>query len=163
MGALVDEDALAQRVLALLAESLLGATAKASRPEPAPQPPAISKATPAEPAKSISAFCRSKGMSRGFYYGLKRRGLAPKVDEIIVPGEPGVNRGRGSKLIRITAESERAWDERMAQLRAGEVAQLEVARAHEQRVEAGKLAAQSAEHVSRRGDPARRRRRRSAL
>jgi hypothetical protein len=150
MGVLVDENALAQRVLTILAESLLGATASVCRPpEPATGLPAApSNSAAAEPPKSITAFCESRGMSRAFFYALKRKGLAPKLDEISAPGEPGINRGRGLRLVRITAESERAWDEQMEQLRATEAAELEAARARQQRVEAGKLAAQSPLHVS---------------
>ena len=100
-------------------------------------------------------------MSRAFFYARKRKGLAPKLDEITAPGEPGINRGRGLKLVRITAESERAWDEQMAQMRATEAAELEAARAREQRVAAAKLAAASPIHISKnRARPVQRRRRR---
>jgi hypothetical protein len=115
-------------------------------------------ATAAEPPKSISAFCRSRGMSRAFFYALKRRGLAPKLDEIILPGELGVNRGRGLRLVRISAESERAWDKQMEEMRASKSSELEAARAREQRQVAGKLAAASAQHVSKRAHPVQRRR-----
>jgi hypothetical protein len=156
----LDERALAQRVLEMLAESLLGTIPRL--PAPATNLPAIAEySDTAKPPKTISTFCRSWGMSRSFFYGLKSRGLAPSIDEIIVPGEPGVNRGRGLKHLRISAESERAWVEQMAQLRAGEAAELEVARAREQRVEAGKSAARSPLHISKQSQQPRRRRRRS--
>ena len=163
MSVPVDENALAQRVLTILAESLLGATASVRRPpEPATDlPEATSSAAAVAPPKSITAFCKSKGMSRAFFYALKRKGLAPKLDEIAAPGEPGINRGRGLKLVRITAESERAWDEQMEQMRATEAAQLEAARAREQRVAAAKLAAASPNHISKnRARSVQRRRRR---
>jgi len=159
MSVLVDENALAQRVLTILAESLLGVGVRRLPELATDNPPeATGSVAAAEPAKSITAFCKSKGMSRAFFYSLKRRGLAPKLDEIAVPGEPGINRGRGLKLVRITAESERAWDKQMEQMRASEAAELEAARAREQRVQAGKLAAASPAHVSRRPRPVRRRR-----
>jgi hypothetical protein len=113
----------------------------------------------AAPPKSITDFCKSRGMSRAFFYALKRRKLAPKLDEIILPGEPGVNRGRGLRLVRISAESERAWDKQMEQLRATKAAELEVERARAQQVVAGKLAAESAAHVSKRTVKRRRSRR----
>jgi hypothetical protein len=109
---------------------------------------------------SIAAFCESEGMSRAFFYALKRRGMAPQLTEIIMPGEPGINRGRGLRLVRISAESRRAWRKRIAQARASEAAELEIARAREQRVAAGKLAAASPTHVSNRPRHVQRRRRR---
>jgi hypothetical protein len=158
MSVLVDENALAQRVLVILAESLLASVRHPPEPATEDSPEAIGSVAAAEPPKSITAFCKSKGMSRAFFYALKRKGLAPKLDEITAPGEPGVNRGRGLKLVRITAESERAWDKQMEQLRASEAAELEAARARDQRVAAAKLAAASPAHVSRRRRPVRRRR-----
>ena len=149
MSVPVDENALA-RVLTILAQSLLGGVRHPPEPATEDSPEATGSVAAAEPPKSITAFCKSKGMSREFFYALKRKGLAPKLDEITAPGEPGVNRGRGLKLVRITAESERAWDKQMEQLRASEAAELEAARARDQRVVAGKLAAQSPLHVSRR-------------
>jgi hypothetical protein len=157
MSVPVDENALA-RVLTILAQSLLGGVRHPPEPATEDSPEAAGGVAAAEPPKSITAFCKSKGMSRAFFYALKRKGLAPKLDEITAPGEPGVNRGRGLKLVRITAESERAWDKQMEQLRASEAAELEAARAHAQRVAAGKLAAASPAHVSRRPRPVRRRR-----
>jgi hypothetical protein len=151
MSAQVDENAIAQRVLTILAESLLGAGVRCLPELATDDPPeAAGSVAAAETPKSITAFCKSKGMSRAFFYALKRKGLAPRLDEITAPGEPGVNRGRGLKLVRITAESERAWDKQMEQLRASEAAELEAARARDQRLVAGKLAAQSPLHVSRR-------------
>jgi hypothetical protein len=129
----IDENAIAHLVAKILAENLRGADVPAT-----------------EPPMSISAFCKSEGMSRAFFYALKRKGMAPQLTEIIVPGEPGINRGRGLRLVRISAESVRAWRERIAQARASEAAELEAARARDQRVVAGKLAAQSPLHVSRR-------------
>ena len=144
---LIDENALAQRVAKILAETLRGTD--------------LASAAVTEPPKSIGAFCKSEGMSRAFFYALKRKGMAPELTEIMVPGEPGINRGRGLKLVRITAESARAWREKIAQARTSEAAELEVARAREQRVAAAKLAAQSPNHVSKnRARPVQRRPRR---
>ena len=138
----MDENAIAQ-LAKILAENLRGADVLAT-----------------EPPMSIAAFCKSENISRAFFYALKRKGMAPQLTEIIVPGEPGVNRGRGLRLVRISTESVRAWRERIAQARASEAAELEIARAREQRVAAAKLAAASPSHISKnRGRPMRRRRR----
>jgi hypothetical protein len=140
----IDENSIARLVAKILAENLRGADVLAT-----------------EASMTIAAFCKSEGMSRAFFYALKRRGMAPQLTEIIVPGEPGINRGRGLKLVRISAESVRAWRERMAQTRASEAAGLEIARAREQRVAAAKLAAASPNHISKnRARPVQRPRRR---
>jgi hypothetical protein len=128
----IDQNAIAHLVAEILANALRGADLPATAP-----------------AMSIAAFCKSEGISRAFFYALKRKGMAPHVTEIIVPGEPGINRGRGLRLVRISAESRRAWRERIAQARASEAAELEIARAREQRVAAAKLAAASPSHISR--------------
>ena len=144
MSASIDENAIAHLVAKILANDFRGADVPAT-----------------EPAMSIAAFCESEGMSRAFFYALKRKGMAPQLTEIIVPGEPGINRGRGLRLLRISPESRRAWRERIAQARASEAAEQEVARAREQQVAAAKLAAISPNHVSRnRTRPEQRRRRR---
>jgi hypothetical protein len=143
VSASIDENAIAHLVAEILANALRGADGPAT-----------------EPPMSIAAFCKSEGMSRAFYYALQRKGMAPQLTEIIVPGEPGINRGRGLRLVRISAESRRAWRERIAQVRASEAAELEIARAREQRVAAGKLAAASPTHVSNRPRHVQRRRRR---
>jgi hypothetical protein len=139
----MDQNAIVQLVAKILAENLRGADVPAT-----------------EPPMSIDGFCISEGMSRAFFYALKRKGMAPELTEIIVPGEPGINRGRGLRLVRISAQSRRAWRERIAQARACEAAELEIARAREQRVTAGKLAAASPTHISKnRARPVQRRRR----
>jgi hypothetical protein len=143
MSPSIDENAIAHLVAKILTENLRGADVTAT-----------------EPPMSIAGFCKSEGMSRAFFYALKRKGLAPELTEIIVPGEPGINRGRGLKLVRISAESRRAWRERIAQTRASEAAELEIARAREQRVAAAKLAAASPSHISKNhARPVQRRRR----
>jgi hypothetical protein len=127
----IDENAIAQLVAKILAESLRGADVPAT-----------------EPPMSIPGFCRSEGMSRASFYALKRKGMAPELTEIILPGEPGINRGRGLKLVRISAQSRRAWREKIAQVRASEAVELEIARAREQQVAVAKLAAISPNYVS---------------
>src|SRR5262245_29918075 len=117
MSLSIDEGAIANLVAKIIAEHLRGADLPAT-----------------EPSMSIAAFCESEGISRAFYYALQRKGMAPQLTEIIAPGEPGINRGRGLRLLRISAESRRVWRERIAQARASEAAELEIARAREQRV-----------------------------
>ena len=56
-----------------------------------------------EPDKTLSEFLAHKHISKAFYYSLKKRGLGP--DETTYPG---------SRVIRISAAAERAWDERMS-------------------------------------------------
>jgi hypothetical protein len=140
MSASIDENAIAHIVAKILGGADVPAT---------------------EPPMSIAAFCKSEGISRASYYTLKHKGMAPRLTEIIVPGEPGINRGRGLRLVRISPQSHRAWREMIAQVRASEAAELEIARAREQRVTAGKLAAASPTHISKnRGRPVQRRLRR---
>jgi hypothetical protein len=151
MNVVADEKALAQRVLTILAESL---SATASGPsEPATDDPheAASNAAAAEPGLSVSAFCRAEGLCRATYYKLRRLNLAPQVTEVILPAAPGQK--RGLKLVRISATSHRQWREKIAQTRASEAAELEAARFRELRVEAGKRAAKSVKHISRRARP----------
>ena len=90
-----------------------------------------------EPDKTIAEFCSAKRISKTFYYELARRGLAP--DETIYPG---------SRVKRISATAERAWDQHMAELAQGEAARLEAARRRELATIAGRIAAQSPLHVS---------------
>jgi hypothetical protein len=140
MSPLIDENAIAH-LAQILAKELRGADVSAT-----------------EPPMSIAAFCESEGMSRSFFYTLKRKGMAPDITEIVVPGERGINRGRGLRLVRISEQSRRAWRERIARARASEAAELEIARAHEQRVAAAKLAAASPNHTENRARPVQRRR-----
>jgi hypothetical protein len=73
MSVLVDESAIAQRVLTILAESLLRARVRRLPEVATDDPPEVTDSvTAAEPPKSITAFCKSKGMSRAFFYALKR-------------------------------------------------------------------------------------------
>jgi hypothetical protein len=112
------------------------------------EPANASAAAATEPALTIDDFCKIEGMGRATFYKLKRLGLTPEVTEIVLPAEPGVNRGRGLNFNRISAEAHRAWRKRIAELRATKDAELAAARAHAQRLQAAQLAAQSPLHVS---------------
>jgi hypothetical protein len=90
-------------------------------------------------AKTISEFCRAKRISKWSYYEMKKRGIGP--DEFIIPG---------TAVIRITPQSEAAWDQRIAELSKSKAAKLEAQRRSAQTAQAGKIAAMSPKHPSRR-------------
>jgi len=82
-------------------------------------------------------FCSAEHLSKSTYHNLKKRGLGP--EELVVPG---------SRIIRITAESRQRWHERMAELAKSEAAEAE--RRRELAAVAGRIAAKSPLHISRR-------------
>ncbi len=92
-----------------------------------------------EPSQTIAEFCASERISRSSFYDLESRGLAPQVDWI-----------PGTKIRRITPSARRAWHERMRELCSSEAAQLEQERKRAQAREAGRIAAASVNHVSKR-------------
>jgi hypothetical protein len=83
-------------------------------------------------------WCRHRNVSKSTFYKLKRLGLAPVEDSI-----------PGTRVARISAESDQRWLERMAELSREDAAQLELTRRRELAVIAGRIAAQSPRHVSR--------------
>lgn len=85
-------------------------------------------------------FCQTERISKSVFYELKKRGLAP--DELEIPG---------TTIKRITPAARAAWRERMAELAKGEAAQLEAERRRALTAVAGRIAAASPAHVSRRG------------
>ena len=91
------------------------------------------------PDKTLGEFLAQKRISKAFYYSLKRRSLGP--GETTYPG---------SRVVRISAAAERAWDERMAQLAQTEAAKLEAERRRAQAAEAGRIAVASPLHISKR-------------
>ena len=102
-----------------------------------------------DPKRSLSQdqFCWLENISRSKYFELKKRGLGPDVTDI-------------DGLQRITPESREAWHERMAERAKGEAARLQAERRRELAVIAGRAAALSPKHVSRRRRPEHRRHRR---
>jgi hypothetical protein len=100
-----------------------------------------------DPRRSLSQneFCWLERISKSKYYALRKQGLAP--DETNICG-----------VIRITPQARETWHTRMAALAKSEAAQLEAERRRELAVIAGRAAAQSPNHVSRRPRPAQRRR-----
>jgi hypothetical protein len=91
------------------------------------------------PSKSVPEWCAFRGYSEATFYKLKRAGLAPAVLTI-----PGFN------IPRITARADQEWQERMAALAQEKAAQLERERRADHARRAGKAAAQSPDHVSKR-------------
>lgn len=87
--------------------------------------------------KTLTEFIAQKRLSKTSYYDLRKRGLGP--DETVYPG---------SRIIRISATAEQAWDERMAKAARTKAARLEAKRRHEIALIAGKAAAKSPRHVS---------------
>lgn len=94
---------------------------------------------PKPKSMTVSEFREAENMSASFYYKMRRMGLGPQ--ELRVPG---------TGFTRITPQAHAAWHERMAKLGESKAAELERARRLEQRRSAGKSAANSSRHVSRR-------------
>ena len=92
------------------------------------------------PSFSIPGFCEKENISLSSYHTVKRRGLGP--EELRIPG---------TTIVRITAKARREWHELMAKLATEEAARLEQQRRVEHASAAGKAAAQSEKHVSKRG------------
>ena len=92
-----------------------------------------------DPRRSLSQkqFCWVENISLAKYFELKKRGLGPDVTDI-------------DGLQRITPESREAWHERMAERAKGEAARLQAERRRELAVIAGRAAALSPKHVSKR-------------
>jgi hypothetical protein len=90
-------------------------------------------------SQTIGEFCRAERISKSVYYELKARGLNP--DEFEIPG---------TRIKRITPEARAAWRERMAELAKSETAQLEAERRRELASIAGRAAAASPRHISKR-------------
>jgi hypothetical protein len=86
-----------------------------------------------ETARTIAGFCRCKNFSLSTYFKIRREGNGP--DEDRVPG---------TKIVRISPEAERAWDQKMRALAREEAAKLEAERRRAQASAAGKQAAAAA-------------------
>ena len=92
-----------------------------------------------------------KHISKSTHLKMKKAGLAPEEEVVILPG---------FNLVRITARARADWERKIAELRQSKEAALESARRQAQVEAAGRLAAQSPNHVSRRIRPMQRRGRR---
>lgn len=106
-----------------------------------------------ERSLTLAEFQFVEHLSPATYSKLKAAGLAPEETVIqLSPIEEGDGDGKqrsGFNIKRITPDARRAWHAMLAQLRASKEAELAAARAHAQRVQAGRIAAQSPLHVSR--------------
>lgn len=97
-------------------------------------------APPLDQSLTIDEFCRVEDISRSLYFKLRRLGYGPA--ELRAPG---------TGLVRVSASARRAWQEQLEELGKTKAGELERRRRVEQRRAAGRLAAQSVAHVSRRG------------
>ena len=100
-----------------------------------------------ERALTLAEFQFVEHLSKATYNKLRAAGLGPEETTVVLPGADGQ---KGFALKRIRPEARRAWHAKLAALRASKDGELAAARARDQRVVAGKLAAQSPLHVSRR-------------
>jgi hypothetical protein len=88
---------------------------------------------------SVPEYRARRGICKTTYAKLKKAGLTPKETTIDLPG---------FRLVRITAAARRENDERIAELQQSKESELERARRQAQLERAGRLAAQSPNHVS---------------
>jgi hypothetical protein len=93
-----------------------------------------------DPNRSLtpSEFRYFERMSPSKYHELKKKGLGPEETDI-------------DGMKRITPQSRERWHQLMAERARSETALLETERRRAQTVEAGKIAAASPLHVSKRG------------
>ena len=92
-----------------------------------------------------------KRISKSTHIKLKKAGLAPEETVLTLPG---------FNLVRITPKARADWDRKIAELRQSKEAASETARRQAQVESAGRLAAQSPNHISKnRARPVQRRRR----
>jgi len=90
-------------------------------------------------SQTIAEFCQHERISKTTFYKLRAAGLGP--NELRLPN---------SAVVRITPEAREAWRVRMTEIAKTEAAQLEVERRRELAAVAGRIAAESPLHVSRR-------------
>lgn len=93
-----------------------------------------------DPSETIAEWCKVEKMSKATFYGLRQRNpeLAPQTIEI-----------PKTRIVRVV-ESHEAWRARITKAMKVKAARLEVARRREIAAIAGRIAAQSPHHVSRR-------------
>jgi hypothetical protein len=106
--------------------------------EPSRDDPAV---VPYEQVRALTRaeFCALERMSLSTFHKLKRAGLGP--DEVHFPG---------MAFVRITAEARREWHERIEAWRKSKAAELEEQRRSALASRAGKKAAASPLHISKR-------------
>jgi hypothetical protein len=82
-------------------------------------------------------FCEIENISRSKFFSLKKRGLGPALLNI-------------DGLIRITPKAREAWHKRLAKLAKSKAAHLEAERRRKLAEIAGRIAAASPKHISKR-------------
>ncbi len=92
-----------------------------------------------QPSLTIRQFCVCENMSPASYYKMRRLGFGPA--EMVIPGP---------EIIRITPKAHRQWRAMLEEHSRTKAAELERKRRADQRRTAGKTAAASPMHVSRR-------------
>jgi hypothetical protein len=92
-----------------------------------------------ERALTIREFCEAEHISPASFYKMRRLGVGPCEEHV-----------PGTTIIRITAEARRAWHAQLAEMRKSREAQLEDRRRRAHATQAGKIAAASPLHVSKR-------------
>jgi len=92
-----------------------------------------------ERAQTIGEFCAAENISAASYYKMRRLGVGPREDRV-----------PGTTIIRISPEARRAWHVRLAEMRQSGEAELEQRRRSAHAAQAGKIAAASPLHVSKR-------------
>jgi hypothetical protein len=98
----------------------------------------------AEDRLSLRDFCELERISVSSYFRMKRAGYGP--EETFLPG---------TSIMFITAEARRAWRIKIQKWSTSKEAKTEAARRSELAKAAGKRAAESPLHVSKRGAKAR--------
>jgi hypothetical protein len=93
-----------------------------------------------ERALTTAEFCAAERVSVSTYYKLRRLGVGPCEERV-----------PGTAIIRITPEARRAWHAQLAEMRQSGEAELEERRRRAHAAHAGKMAAASPLHVSKRG------------
>jgi hypothetical protein len=94
---------------------------------------------PDERAFTIREFCVAEHISRASYYKLRTLGVGPRESRI-----------SGTTIVRITQAARRAWHEQLAEVRQSREAELEERRRSAQAAQAGRIAAASPLHPSKR-------------
>jgi hypothetical protein len=92
-----------------------------------------------ERAQTIGEFCAAENISAASYYKMRRLGVGPREERV-----------PGTAIIRITPEARRAWHALLAEMRQSRDAELEERRRSAHATQAGKMAAASPLHVSKR-------------
>jgi hypothetical protein len=92
-----------------------------------------------ERAQTIGEFCAAENICASTYYKMRRLGVGPREERV-----------PGTTIIRITAEARCAWHVRLAEMRQSRDADLEERRRSAHATQAGKIAAASPLHVSKR-------------